>query len=154
MSRRALLRGASGAVPAILTLQSGAALAQSSNLIGTVQSASQAIGPDGKIQCLDMASAVDGTPTQLDLGPNPGLHLQYITQRQYYWPHASNSRIGDENRPVTIEQMCHAGGKFFYKDRGWQPTLAPNGDPIKAGFMLSATALSSFAGAIQLKTYF
>jgi hypothetical protein len=141
-------------VPAILTLQSGAALAQSSNLIGTVQSASQAIGPDGKVQCLDMASAVGGTPTQLDLGPNPGLHLQYISQRQYYWPNGSNYNVGDPDKPATIEQMCQMGGKFFYKDQGWKPTLAPNGDPIKAGFMLSATALSSFATAIQLKTYF
>lgn len=153
ISRRALLRGASAAVPTILTLQSGAALAQSSNLVGTVQSAAQAVGEDGKVQCLDMASAVGGSPAQLDLGLDPALHVQYITNRQYYWPNTSGTN-GDESKPVTIEQMCQAGGKFFYKDRGWQPTLSPAGDPIQAGFMVSATALASFASAIQLKTYF
>ena len=119
-----------------------------------MQSASQAVGADGKVQCLDMISAVDGSPTQLDLGPNPQLHMQYITNRPYFWPNASNPSVGDDSRPVTIEQMCQAGGKYFYKDRGWKPTLSPAGNPIQAGFMLSATAVASFASAIQIKTYF
>ena len=67
ISRRMLLRGATAAVPTILTLQSGAALAASSNLIGTVQYARQALGPDGNVQCLDMRG-LGGTPTKLDLG--------------------------------------------------------------------------------------
>lgn len=146
ISRRTLLRGASAAVPTILTLQSGAALAQSSNLIGTTQDVNNAIGEGGNVQCLDMASAVDGTPTKLDLGPNPSLHVQYVSQRQYY-------RTTDTNQPVDVKEMCERGGTYWYEDGGWQHTQS-SGNGIQAGFLVSATALSSFASAIQMKTYF
>src|SRR5262245_32929119 len=86
VSRRALLRGASVALPTILTLHSGAALAaqSSSRYIGTVSKASKAAAPDGRIQCLDENSTVGGTWKKLNLGSKPMLHMQYITPRSYY----------------------------------------------------------------------
>lgn len=155
-SRRALLRGASvAALPTILTLKSGAALAASSNLIGTVKNSSQALGDGGKVQCLDMSSAVGGTPNRLDLGRDPMLHVQYIGQRQYYRP-ASNNKQGDTSKPVTISQMCKEGGVYWYNDRGWKSTTPGQyGSPgIRAGFMVSATALHSFASDIKVKSFF
>jgi hypothetical protein len=155
LSRRMLLRGATAAVPAIMTLKSGAALAQSSNLLGTVRTAYQAVGEGGKVQCLDMASAVGGTPSQLDLGPNPMLHVQYVTPRQYYRGNWSG-KSGDTSRPVAIETMCKEGGVFWYRDwQGWHATVPGyNNQGVEAGFLVSATALSSFASAIKVKTNF
>lgn len=156
VTRRALLRGASAAVPTILTLQSGAALAQSSNLMGTVQSANQAVGEGGNVQCIDMASAVGGTPQQLDLGQNPQLAMQYIPQRTYYLT-KSGAAGSKSDEIVSIEAMCRNGGTYWYKD-GSGPkealSVSPAGNPVKAGFLVSATALHSFTSAIKLKTYF
>lgn len=158
ISRRALLRGASAAVPTILTLHSGAALAQTSNLVGTVQYASQAIGENNAVQCLDYASAVGGTPAQLDLGDNPSLHVQYVPQRQYYLPTADGTG-GDWTKPVSTEYVCQKGGTYWWRENG------TTGKPIKLtsttgvqnvnyGFMVSATALASFSADIDKKTYF
>jgi hypothetical protein len=153
-SRRALLRGASAALPTILTLKSGAALAASSNLLGTVNSANEAIG-NGKVQCLDMSSAVGGTPSQLDLGPNPMLHVQYIGRRQYYRA-AWNGKEGDLSKPVSIESMCKKGGVYWFQESGtWRSTTPGfNHRGVEAGFMASATALASFASRIKIKTFF
>lgn len=162
-SRRALLRGASAALPTILTLHSGAALARSSNLMGTVDSTSRAKSHTGQIQCLDRASAVDGTPTRLDLGEDPMLHMQYITPRNYYRA-KSNGREGDLSRPVSIETMCREGGVFWYREQSgswwwtevkWKATTPGyNNRGVEPGFLVSATALSSFASSIKAKTNF
>lgn len=162
ISRRALLRGASIAVPTILTLQSGAALARSSNLIGTVDSATRARAKSGEVQCLDAASAVDGAPPALDLGQQPMLHVQYITPRNYYRP-ARFGGGGDTSRPVSMETMCREGGVYWYKDQNswwwvdakWQATTPGyNQRGVEAGFLVSATALSSFTSAIKAQTHF
>jgi hypothetical protein len=161
-SRRALLRGASAALPTILTLHSGAALARSSNLMGTVDSTSRAKSRNGQIQCLDRASAVDGTPARLDLGEQPMLHVQYITPRNYYRG-KSGGQGGDLSRPVSIEQMCREGGVFWYREQsGWwwtevkwkATTPGYNSRGVEPGFLVSATALSSFASSIKAQTNF
>jgi hypothetical protein len=162
-SRRALLRGASVALPTILTLHSGAALARSSNLMGTVDSASRAKANNGQIQCLDRASAVDGTPARLDLGEQPMLHVQYITPRNYYRG-KSNGQSGDLSRPVSIETMCREGGVFWYREQSgsWWSTEVKwkqiaqgyNRRGVEPGFLVSATALSSFASSIKAQTNF
>ena len=56
VSRRSMLKGTATAMPAILTLQSGAALARSSNLISTIDYKS----PDrhGRTLCLNLDSVV------------------------------------------------------------------------------------------------
>jgi hypothetical protein len=160
VSRRTLLRGASVALPTIFTLRSGAALAaQSANMIGTVSSASRATGPGGYIQCLDGASAVGGTWRKLNLGTNPMLRVEYITPRAYYQGNSAGT-AGDPTRPVTIESMCSTGGVYWYLQNPWSPTsqwLPTTGSTntgIRAGFLVSATALTSFASAIKVKSYF
>lgn len=160
-TRRALLRGASTALPAVLTLKSGAALAASSNLLGTVQYANQALGEGNSVQCLGYESAVGGTPAQLDLGPNPSLHVQYIPQRQYYLPKidSDGKETGDWNKPVSIEYMCEKGGKYWYRADGTtgQPlklVSTTGDDTVNHGFLVSATALASFTSNIDQKTIF
>lgn len=154
-SRRKLLRGASAALPTILTLQSGAALAQSSNFLGTVTNANEAVGDGGKIQCLDGASATGGTSTRLDLGDDPMLHMQYVTPRTYYLPNADGT-AGNPDAPVSIEQMCSGGGVYWYQENGTWMSTTPgyNGRGVEAGFMVSATAMASFASSIKVTTTF
>lgn len=155
VSRRAVLRGAGAALPTILTLHSGAALAQSSNLIGTVSSASYARDAAGNVQCIQIDAYMGGTPAQVDLGDNPMLNAQYIPVRTYY--RTKDGAAGSKSTDVVqIEEMCQVGGTYWYKDGGPKQALSvsPAGNPIKAGFMVSATALASFSTAIKLKTYF
>jgi hypothetical protein len=158
-----LLRGASAAVPTILTLQSGAALAASSNLLGTVNDAGAAIGKTGldgrpNVQCLVLDPTMGGTPERLDLGANPLLQMQYIPQRNYY--SQSNYAAADKGPGttgyVTITDMCHKGGTYYYKSsNGPKAALSvPQGNAIQPGFLVSSTALTSFASSIAVETYF
>jgi hypothetical protein len=157
--RQLLLRGGSAAVPAILTLHSGAALAQSSNLMGTVQSADAALDGSNNMQCLGYESAVGGTPAQLDLGNDPSLHVQYVPKRQYYLPNAAGSS-GDWSKPVSMEYVCQKGGTFWWRKDGtsgtpYKLTSSPGGvQQVNYGFMVSATALASFTADIDKKTIF
>ncbi len=161
LSRRALLRGASVALPTILTLDSASALAAatSAHLMGTVSTASRAVGPNGKIQCVGGDSAVGGTWQKLDLGPTPMIRAQYITPRSYYKSNGAGT-AGDLTRPVTIENMCSQGGVYWYRQTsGWTTQWVAAKDPttnsgVKAGFLVSATALTSFASSIKIKSYF
>lgn len=154
ISRRTLLRGATVALPTVMTLKSGAALAASSNLMGTVRTASEAVGEGGRVQCLDAASAEGGTTARLDLGTDPMLHVQYVTPRTYYLGN-SNNTAGDPNKPVTIDRMCRVGGRYWYRDQGWrQISVGYNRRGIEAGFLVSATALASFSSAIKVKSVF
>ncbi|HEY8506704.1 MAG TPA: hypothetical protein VIL32_00020, partial [Steroidobacteraceae bacterium] len=58
--------------------------------------------------------------------------------------------------PVSIEQMCREGGVFWYQEfNDWKATVPGyNRRGIEAGFLVSATALSSFASAIRVKSVF
>jgi hypothetical protein len=161
VSRRALLgRSAAAAVPAILTLQSGAAQAASSNILGTVSQAYNAQA-NGKIQCVDAASAVGIDGKKLDLGNDPMLHVQYVTSnRRYYRPNSSGT-AGNPNKEVTVPTMCSEGGVFWYKEPVWgggtvwkSTTPGYNSRGLERGFLVSATALSSFASDIRVKTNF
>jgi hypothetical protein len=135
VNRRRLLKVAVATAPAIATLSSGAALARSSNLIGPTAGA----GKDsaGRTQCLKFGTAVDG---MVDLGVPPNGHVTLITERDYrVSPQASA-------RTITEKQMCESGGNFYYQNGGWKTASVPR------GIMVSATALSSFAGSISSST--
>jgi hypothetical protein len=41
--------------------------------------------------------------------------------------------------------MCTNGGEYYYKSSGWNKVTVPK------GIMVSATALSSFAGSIYVR---
>lgn len=136
LNRRRLLKVAVATAPVIATLPSGAALARSSNLIGpTTGPGTDALG---RTQCLDLNSGtlVDGV---VDLGVPPSGSLTAIRERDY--------RVADRGSadPISEKQMCAQGGEFFYQSSGWQSVKVPK------GIVVSATALSSFAGSIYVR---
>lgn len=137
MSRRAMLSAAGkAAVPAIVTLYSGAALARSSNLIG----AGQNQGPEyNKYQCLDTSSVYPtDNPRVYDLGDNPMAHVTRIDARKTYY--RSDWRGNPTNQQVGGDSMCAQGGQYYRKD--WSSLKRVN---VRKGVLVSATALASFS---------
>lgn len=171
--RRALLRGAAAAVPTILTLHSGAALARSSNLLHVADGAPT--DAKGRNLCVDESSVkVDSrVPRVYDL--NEPAHAQVTaikSQRTYY------RATGQDAPRVTPQEMCRTGGDFYYKgsptldsldipgaDRdsdsdgfgvrtsaGWQKkNQGWNKVNVPRGGLVSATALNSFAGRVNVR---
>lgn len=142
-SRRSLLRGTVTAMPALLTLQSGAALARSSNLISATTS--NAKDGRGRTLCLDTDSVtrVPGTDGLYDADDPAYGRVFAINDRQY--------RLEPRNRArrVSEEEMCNNGGVYYYKDRRRQGKRWQSVE-VKKGVLVSATALSSFADAIHI----
>lgn len=133
MNRRRLLKVAVATAPIIATLPSGAALARSSNLIGPTSGAGKDTA--GRTLCLDKTSgtAVDGF---IDLGPSPSGRLTAIRERDY----REDDRWSADT--ITEKEMCKQGGQFHYWNSGWRKVNVPK------GMVVSAMALSSFAGSI------
>jgi hypothetical protein len=133
LNRRRLLKVAVATAPMIATLPSGAALARSSNIIG----ATTGPGTDalGRTQCLNSPTAVDG---MVDLGVPPSGQVTAIVERDY--------RVGARGSAdfISEKQMCNQGGDFYYQSSGWKSVQVPK------GIVVSATALSSFAGSIYI----
>lgn len=131
-------------MPAILTLQSGAALARSSNMIS-------ASSPDttdgmGRTLCVDKSSVVyadaDGSSEIYDLGEPPSAEVNIIrgpTEVQFYETKSTEF-------PIRPGAMCERGGQFFSK---------PKGDPwvqhevLPQGFVTSTGAWTSIAGFVK-----
>ena len=185
VSRRALLRGAVTAMPAVLTLQSGAAHARSSNLI----SASPWDHKDrrGRTLCMDKKSVYPAGGRKFDLGNPAYARVTAIHDRDFRLaPHHGAARVSEA-------QMCHNGGTYYYRTHrpgrwsshtaeeqfnvaqdvsgssyiaGAQSGGGANANSwdhsyydrrrwrkvkIRRGVLVSATALSSFAGNIVVK---
>ena len=144
MSRRALLRGSATAMPALLTLHSGAALARSSNLI----SATSGDPTDGygRTLCLDTSSVTpaDGDWRVFDLNEPAYGRVSAIRERDY--KRAPYRRA----EPVGEEQMCERGGSYYYRDRSysWSKWGRWREVNVRQGVLVSATALTSFTGNI------
>lgn len=123
--------------PIIATLPSGAALARSSNVIGA-SSAAAARDSQGKTLCLDLKSGTPNSPpTLIDLGPHPQGSLTKIKDRDY--------RVDNKwsAAQITEADMCKKGGSsYHYSSGSWRKVTVPK------GMLVSATALSSFAGSI------
>ncbi len=157
-SRRALLRGAVTAMPVVLTLQSGAALARSSNMISTSQYATE--DRHGRALCLDTESVypVDGSGHLYDMGDPASAHVYAINEREY-------RTAPDPDAPrMTKEQVCQSGRPGYYESgyewygdgdddddddesryrRRWEHVQ------VRRGVLVSATALSSFAGSVRV----
>lgn len=145
VTRRDLLRRAAVSMPAVLTLQSGAALARSSNLISA--STTSYTDDAGRTYCLDVESVypVDGSRGLYDLGEPPYARIYAINDRDY--------RAAPDSGAPTISQadFCRSGGPVYvratdvkYTDQGWSQMKVPR------GALVSATALSSFAGNIHI----
>jgi hypothetical protein len=139
LGRRALLRRGVVAMPAILTLQSGAALARSSNLIG-------AASPDttdglGRTLCLDTNSVVPAGRygDKFDMGYNPTYaKINIITARDY--------RVDKNNSAATMSQgaVCEGGTPAWFNQKdgsGWQQIELPyRGVVVSSGAILSNAA--------------
>ena len=145
IGRRALLRGATSAVPAILTLHSGAALARSCNLIGANP---HSRASDGKYNCLDF-DGIDRTdkPNVFDLGSPPMGHVTRIDADSRYYkgnPDQHYGGWGGGPAEVSKSKMCADGGTYYRRDR-WRTRQVS----VKRGMLVSATALSSFSSGIN-----
>jgi hypothetical protein len=137
ISRRTVLRGATATVPTILTLTSGAALARSSNLIGTIQQA------NGDVLCLDPRSTDGPTrrnPNVYDLGSPPYAEVTRIPQGNQY-------RAKDTLAAMTPTEVCRYRGSvevnYGYGDWTERYRRAP-------GVMVSNAACASFGTRISI----
>jgi hypothetical protein len=132
--RRILMRGAASALPTILTLHSGAALARSSNLI----SATIEVDPTGPNRCVALA---DVTPVggKYDLGERPAARVTEFGSGHLY---ATDS--AGLNRVTPLEICSNPDVDYFVSVDGGA-TWNPVGAPIERGFLVSATAWSSFS---------
>jgi hypothetical protein len=140
LSRRRFVKGAIATAPVLATLPSGAALARSSNIIGSTSPAGAIY--KNKLLCLDARSGSGLTAggSAVDLGQPPSGFATAITDRDY--------RVddGESAAPVTEAAMCKNGGYYYYKSSwGWKKVTVPK------GMYVSATAMSSFAGSIFVK---
>ena len=139
MGRRALLRRGLTAMPAILTLQSGAALARTSNLVSAAPTGTTI---DGYTYCLDTNSVYPATESGqvYDLGEPPRATVNRITPREY---HIDSNRGSAE---ISEGVMCEQGGVYYYKDTvdgGWKPVELPyRGIVISNGAWVSIAAHS------------
>jgi len=123
------------AAPVIATLSSGAALARSSNVISSSIPDSARDG-SGRTLCLDERSG-ERIGTSIDLGAPPSGSVTAITERDY------RTAPNGGATPISEAQMCANGGSSYYQSSGWQTANVPR------GILVSATALSSFAGSIR-----
>ena len=141
ISRRALLRSGVTAMPAILTLQSGAAFARTSNLVSAAPLEAKV---DGQTYCLDLkrswAEPVEGSGNIYDLGANPSVTVNVITEHN----HLTAQGSGD---PISEGAMCERGNPpgepYYYNDKdgtGWHTVDLPN-----KGIVLSSGAWTSIA---------
>ncbi len=140
VSRRTVLRGASAALPTILTLGSGSALANSSNLISTNGPGTG--GANGEVLCLDPQSTHGPTyqdPDRYDLGSPPyGEVTSLPTDADY------RAKVDGKYTDLTPEEVCLQGGEIEYK-------LAQGGQNrvlMKPGALVSAAAVNSFGNRI------
>ena len=132
--RRAVLRRGAIAMPAILTLHSGSALARSSNLISA--SAPGTRDALGRTLCLDTSSVeqVGDSGNVFDCGDPPTATVNIIPDRDYY----RTKNQGGAN--ISEDDVCN-GGTIFYKPDGGGPweqfTLENRGVVISTGAALS-----------------
>ena len=146
LHRRALVKGAVGTLPMVLTLQSGAALARSSNLITTTTSPAAAKNGYGQTLCLDTDSVEyvgDGGRRggeTYDGGDPVYARVETITERDYYvW------KQGEGFASVSEDEICLEGGTYFYRGRFGMQQVNAGG----AGGLVSAVQLTSFADKIN-----
>ena len=143
LSRRALIKGGVTAMPAILTLHSGAALARSSNMISAAPEGTT--DGLGRTLCLDKGSVVpaDDYLEIYDLGEPPSADVTIIRgpgERKYF------ARVGKHKRvKISPDAMCERGGKYYWRsNRGdWQQVQ------VRKGIVVSSGAMASISGYVK-----
>jgi len=137
LSRRSLLKKGVTAMPAILTLQSGAALARSSNMISA--SSSDTTDGLGRTLCVDKSSVYpeDGYGEMYDLGNPPHAVVNVIRgpgETIFY-------ETKNKSTPISPGALCERGGPAWFKpDEGqWESRQ------FGAGFVASSGSIASMA---------
>lgn len=138
--RRKLLGSGVKAMPVILTLQSGAALARSSNLIsGSSPETTDALN---RTLCLDTNSVKATSRANVyDAGQPPEATCNIISDRDWY------VKTDRGLRSVSKPEMCIEGGPYIYKPEGgggFQTAELPAN-----GMVVSAGAMKSIAGYVK-----
>lgn len=96
-----------------------------------------ALDSRGRTLCLDRKSGVREYSTRLDLGSPPSGKLVAIKDRDYRVAAKSDAKR------VSEGDMCSSGGEYHYHNAGrWTKVKVPR------GMLVSATAVSSFAGSL------
>lgn len=135
--RRLVLRGAAAAVPAILTLHSGSAVAaRSSFLISKADGAP--VNEQGKHMCMDLRGSQEVAPNVYDMGDQPAPQITTIDSRAEYYKDANGSQ-----RAYT-QEVCETGDVFYKKTAG-DPgkALAEGANPGKSGMVRQSKAVES-----------
>lgn len=175
LSRRALLKGSVATMPVILTMHSGAALARSSNLISAASYSTH--DRLGRTLCLDTESVdrVDGARHRFDLGEPPRAHVIAINERDYKAaPHPNAPRVSEEQICMRGETAYYRDRRHGWHDGDsddssesedveWGQQSSGSRDDadgrnlghwskieVRQGVLVSATALTSFAGSIKI----
>jgi hypothetical protein len=131
LSRRTVLRAGVSAMPVVLTLQSGEALARSSNLIG---SALGARDDNGDVLCLDTTHEDILASGKIDIGDD-GVDVHVLPDTDFYL----GSDGGTSGGSKTAEMACRDGGDLkTHASGGWHRATLPRG-----GVVVSNVALNS-----------
>ena len=149
VSRRALIKGGAISMPAILTLQSGAALARSSNMISAAPTGTT--DRRDRTLCLDTNSVYPDahSPGVFDLGTPPEATVNIIRDRDYYVFPGGGKKKGKKKSGAGVRinagDMCESGGTFWWKPTHgrWEPVELPYN-----GIVLSAGSVTSLADVI------
>ncbi len=137
-------------MPAILTLQSGAALARSSNLISAAPGSRTR---DGDVLCLDTSTA-----DRLDNGKydyhDPGYGTVNVIPDEDFYPADRGGRIGRRGRfgrrgrrrdAMSADMFCESGGSRMFHEGGWHQVDLPSN-----GIVVSANALNSVSSRVDI----
>lgn len=142
MSRRALLKQAGVAMPAVLTLQSGAAMAASSVYIGTT-TRDGSRDSSGNVYCMDVRNA--------EQMPN-GTTYRFVNTNYadvYVLPDGNyHEAKGRGSEYILSDDYCYTGGTRFLDAGGWPQHDMPAG---MNGVLVSSTALTSVAAALDIQ---
>ena len=149
ISRRSLLKQGAVAMPAVLTLQSGAALAASSAYIGSVSLEASRIA--GHVHCLDVRNA-EPLPngTTFRFVDTDYADVYVIPDGQYY------PSQGQKESYVRADRYCSTGGTKFMKADGYAGFPEVKLPENMNGILVSSTALNSitaaFGNGVEKKT--
>jgi hypothetical protein len=136
-ARRRLIQGAASTVPVILTLQSGAAWARSSNIISESTEAG-GLTEDGQYYRCLLLSSVDRVDRGADLGEPPSGEYVELKNMTYYTADNAGSPT------VSGATVCRNDVPYYYKDQGFQQIRVEGG-----GLVFSAASHTSLAGALN-----
>ena len=135
ISRRKMLKAGLTAMPVVLTLQSGEALARSSNLISAAPGMRNI---DGNALCLDTRTADLLSGGKYDLDTRDAT-VNAIPDVDYYL-----SR-GFKGEPISADTFCELGGSRQYHAGGWHQVDLPTN-----GIIVSANALNSVSSRADI----